>query len=995
VRTRTRSLLAAIVMMLLGAYAAIGQTSKTPAPPTQPASEAVAKVGARSVPRDILDQRAAMAAAEFRKRNGTDIPDDLKLMFQRQILESLIHFELLVLDAQRRGMSATVEQAEEQLKKDTYFNPGGQFDANRFAAVKAANSPAYQSAIAEIRLRLAGQQLLLQLEREATPTDAALREMVGNQLSHLSLDYLALATAEFDGHYPEPRERDILDYYRTHAADFRRPERGEISVIFVDKPSLPESLRSIPKAVQAWEARMRQRADSGLAAIRAGSSFENVGTALGGIHSRVEVERDNFPGYWLGTKEMNAALFQLKPESVLPQPVPTNPGCMLVRLDSRTDARTASLSEVSPDIRRTLRQDARLHHEDRELAAIYATKGDSLRGPAVRVRYATVDSLATDPGEPSDADLDRYYRGHLADYSSFDARTGAIRSIPLADVRGDIRVRWRHDRRAEVARATAEGIARAWGENRRDAALEKSATLLRDVGPLPVLADVDTGLAGALVSDSVGASGAVKHVGMAPYPRGYVVFHVYDTQANYKPTVEQARGPLRELNRRLQLDRDMAGARKLFDQDPSRWAEGNVLHFSRIIVPIREAKDVPLTRAEVERYHRDHFDQYSAPEMVEARHILISPTGPGAAADQIAHNRADSLLKVIRAGEDFGAVARVVSDDPATAPSGGSLGLFARGAMLPEFEKVAFALKPGEVSEPVKTEVGWHLIKVLDHLPLYAQPLGWVYANVGFDLAQLKADTLAQRTADSLFKHVHTPAEAEAAGKRMGLVIEHNTHVIGNRIAAPDVKPYLTALENVKPHHLYPGPYVLRGLGAVITWVDSITPPQPPDWGRAQVRVLAAYRASASARAAQAKLEEMDSLSTAGWSFDSLGTMWGGLVHVADAVPSAGIRELRDSRAMLDSLANGAHGGPALSTGQVSGWRLLPGNYVKVRMLEKKPPDPAMLSQRLDAERRAAVDRALRPKFDEMSKRYGVRILDPKLAEVALPEPPPGPSPSR
>jgi parvulin-like peptidyl-prolyl isomerase len=995
VRTQTRSSIAAVVMMLLSAYAALGQKASAPAAKAQPASAAVAKVGTRSVQRDMLDQRAAMAAAEFRKRNGTDIPDDLKLVFQRQILESMIHFELLVLDAQRRGMTATVAEAEDQLKKDAYFNPGGQFDASRFSAVKLANSPTYQSAITEIQLRLAGQKLLNQLEREVTPSDAALNQTARNQVSHVALDYLAIRTADIDGRYPEPRETDVLDYYRTHAADFRRPERAEISVVFIDQPSLPESLRSIPKSVQAWDAQMRQRADSALAAIRSGSSFESVGAALGGVHSRVTVEPDNFPGYWLGTKATNTALFQLKPGAVLPQAVPTNPGLMLVRLDSRLEVRTATLAEVSPEIRGTLRTDARLHHEDRELQVIYAAKADSLRGPAVRVRYATVDSLANDPGEPTDADLDRYYRGHLADYSSFDARTGSIRTIPLADVRGDVRVRWRHDRRAETTRATAEGITKAWAENRRDAALEKSATLLRDLGPLPVLADVDTGLAGALVSDSVAAYGAVKHYGMAPYPRGYVVFQVYDTQNDYKPTFEQARGPLRELLRRQQLDRDMAGAHAMFDRDPSRWAEGNVLHFGRVIVPIADPKDVHLTRAEVERYHRDHFDQYSAPEMVDARHILISPTGPGDAANAIAHARADSVLKVIRAGEDFGAVARKVSDDPATASNGGELGLFARGAMLPGFEKVAFALKPGEVSEPVKTEVGWHLIKVLDHLPLYAQPMGWVYANVGFDLARERADTLALRTADSLFRHVHTPAEAAAAGRRMGLIVESNTHVIGNRIVAPDIKPYVTVLETVKPHQLYPGACLLRGFGAVITWVDSISPPQTPSWDRVQTRVLSAYRADAPARAAAAKIAELDSMAAAGWTLDSLGTLWGGLTHVTDAVPAAGIRGLTDSKAFLDSLANGAKGGAALAPGAVSGWHLLPGNYVKVKLLEKKEPDPAVLAQRIEAERRAAVDRAMRPKYDEMSKRYGVHILDPKLAEISLPAPPPAPSPPR
>ena len=71
------------------------------------------------------------------------------------------------------------------------------------------------------------------------------------------------------------------------------------------------------------------------------------------------------------------------------------------------------------------------------------------------------------------------------------------------------------------------------------------------------------------------------------------------------------------------------GAHALFDRDPSRFRTGDIVFFTRVSIAPTDALNVKLTRAEVERYHQDHIDRYSLPETMSARHILISPTGPG------------------------------------------------------------------------------------------------------------------------------------------------------------------------------------------------------------------------------------------------------------------------------------------------------------------------------------------------------------------------------
>ncbi|MGH3055443.1 MAG: peptidylprolyl isomerase, partial [Gaiellaceae bacterium] len=388
--------------------------------------------------------------------------------------------------------------------------------------------------------------------------------------------------------------------------------------------------------------------------------------------------------------------------------------------------------------------------------------------------------------------------------------------------------------------------------------------------------------------------------------------------------------------------------------------------------------------AEVERFRREHAEDYSAPELMHARHILISPTGPGEAADRAAHSRIDSLARVIHDGADFSAVARQVTDDPATQASGGELGTFGHGAMLPTFEKAAFKLRPGQISEPVRTREGYHLIQCVEYWPLEARPLEWIYSQVGFDAARDKLDSLCYRRADSLYRSLKRPEQALAAAHRFHWVVENNTHVIGDHVASAELKPYLIALENVSPGQLYPGIQLIRGFGYAITWVDSITPLVTPTWEQVSDRVTDEYRRGASRRAVTAKLAELDSLAGGGWSFDSLAALWGGKVTELGMHPNDGLREMTGTRPMVDSLVFGGRLGPALERRQVSGWVRVPYGQIKLRLLDRLDPSESDIQRRMSADRRASLERSLKPVFDEMGRRYGVQILDPDLKGVTV-----------
>jgi peptidyl-prolyl cis-trans isomerase C len=121
-----------------------------------------------------------------------------------------------------------------------------------------------------------------------------------------------------------------------------------------------------------------------------------------------------------------------------------------------------------------------------------------------------------------------------------------------------------------------------------------------------------------------------------------------------------------------------------------------------------------LTDDAMHKVYDEAVKQMGQEQEVHARHILIR----AAAGDENASNAAEDKIKAIIArlkkGEDFETVAKEVTEDPSGKANGGDLGYFSKEQMVPEFSNVAFKLEKGQISEPVKTQFGWHVLKVED-----------------------------------------------------------------------------------------------------------------------------------------------------------------------------------------------------------------------------------------------------------------------------------------
>ena len=123
-------------------------------------------------------------------------------------------------------------------------------------------------------------------------------------------------------------------------------------------------------------------------------------------------------------------------------------------------------------------------------------------------------------------------------------------------------------------------------------------------------------------------------------------------------------------------------------------------------------------------FYQKNQDKFQQGARVRASHILISiPQAADAAAKLQAKTKAEAVLKDLKSGKDFAAAAKENSQDPGSAPNGGDLGFFEQGQMVPPFEQAAFALKPGEMSELVETQFGFHIIKVAEKQGSRAVPI--------------------------------------------------------------------------------------------------------------------------------------------------------------------------------------------------------------------------------------------------------------------------------
>ncbi len=340
-------------------------------------------------------------------------------------------------------------------------------------------------------------------------------------------------------------------------------------------------------------------------------------------------------------------------------------------------------------------------------------------------------------------------------------------------------------------------------------------------------------------------------------------------------------------------------------------------------------------------YYNSHLDQFRTPERVHARHILLLTKGKSADEIKAIRAKADDLLKQVKAGGDFEALAKANSQDPGSAQKGGDLGWITRGQTVANFEKTAFSLKPNEISGVVTTEYGFHIIQVLDHQQARLQP----FAEVKNDIATAMKKQLSVDQVDNLADQAHSELAKNPAGAQQIADQLHLQYIKADSWAPGDVIPGIgtdKAVADAVAGLTKKGdvsPVVQSGsTRLVVAAVRDIVPGHLAAFADVQEQVRHNYIDSkANAEASENANKFAQLVKSNGGDFEAAAKAVGATVKTSDAFTRTGAAEGIGAAEYVKSAFTSPVG--AIIGPVVTGGRL-----VVAKVIEKIPADPAQFA---------------------------------------------------
>ena len=305
-----------------------------------------------------------------------------------------------------------------------------------------------------------------------------------------------------------------------------------------------------------------------------------------------------------------------------------------------------------------------------------------------------------------------------------------------------------------------------------------------------------------------------------------------------------------------------AEVRARFDASKDRYAfpERRVLSYLLLDLPKLQPR-VTVTEAEERAYYDAHQDEFKQSEQVCASHILVkvkaTPEATEGHADEEARKIAQSALDQAKAGADFAALAKKVSEDQGSAPKGGELGCFERGRMVPEFENAAFALTPGQFSDLVKTQYGYHVIRAgarrAETTPAFAQ----VRDRINKTLMGQRVRALLEEQMQGISEALRHGKSIEDVAKERGFTVDRSAPLARGVDTPPLNNPALVARAfELKRGETEPEPFQLPTGYAFIS-VQDVQAPRPAEFKEVQDRVKADLQQEKAFETARVKAADL------------------------------------------------------------------------------------------------------------------------------------------
>jgi peptidyl-prolyl cis-trans isomerase D len=385
---------------------------------------------------------------------------------------------------------------------------------------------------------------------------------------------------------------------------------------------------------------------------------------------------------------------------------------------------------------------------------------------------------------------------------------------------------------------------------------------------------------------------------------------------------------------------------------------------------------------ELKAQYQQNIQQYEVANRVHVEHVLLMTVGKTDAEVEEIRQKAEDVLKQAKKGAKFEDLAKKYSEDPGTKDKGGDLGWITQGQTVPEFEKTAFTLDKGKISDLVKTQYGFHIIKVLDKETAHTKPFEEVKDSIKTPLLLAKADRLASDQADQLSAAIRrsNKVSLDDLAKQFHLSVGETRPVtavdpileLGNSKEAKDAIFRLHQDELSLP--------IRTDRGYIILTVKQIQPTHPGSLEEVRDKIVTELKQQKSMELARTKAEDLAKRVKAGEKFDV-------------AAKSLGLEPKTSDLLARNGSISGAVSGKQvaaafqLKSGDVGAPLNVGANWFVYRVAEKQEPNQAdferqkkeLTDQVLQSKRTMAFE-AFRTSLETRLKQEGkLQIMSDKM----------------
>jgi peptidyl-prolyl cis-trans isomerase D len=432
------------------------------------------------------------------------------------------------------------------------------------------------------------------------------------------------------------------------------------------------------------------------------------------------------------------------------------------------------------------------------------------------------------------------------------------------------------------------------------------------------------------------------------------------------------------------INPDESEIKAYYDQNKSKFVmpEKRVVRFGLLdLNQLRQS--VTVTDDELKAAYQQNIQQYEVPDRVHAEHILLMTVGKTDAEVVEVKNKAEDILTQARKkGANFEELAKKYSEDPGSKAKGGDLGWLVRGQTVPEFEKAAFSLPKGEISDLIRTQYGFHIIRILDKETAHTKPFDEVKDSIRTPLLLQKLDQQAAASADKMSADIRQSNKVtlDDLARTYHLTISE-THPVGPNEPvlelgnSQDVKDEIVRLRQGELS--LP---IRTDRGYVVLSLKQVIPSHPAALDEVRDKIIAEIRQQKSEQLARTKVDDLAKRVKAGEKFDSAAKALGLDPKTSDLFSRNGSLPSLGSAKLLASAFS-------LKSGDVGAPLQMGASWVAYQVAEKVEPNPAdfekqkkTVTDTLLQTKRGLAFEAFRSTLEERLKQEGkLKLMEDKM----------------